>query len=201
MSGPPSVGPLFFCHHGVSCRRSVSVSQCPTMTDTQGGGSPSADVDGLDRLCENALHAVGYELVDLEYRRESVGWVLRVFIDHPADEPVDRSVEPKRITHSDCRRASQQLGAVLDVEDPIVEPYSLEVSSPGVYRPLRKERDFERFVGFQVRVKMRDPIDGRRVFQGELQSVDSGVVTVLQDQRPCALPIAGIAKARLAEEY
>jgi ribosome maturation factor RimP len=174
--------------------------------DAQQTGS-KADRSVLERTCEAALGAVGYDLVDLELGRQGRGWVLRVFIDHPqGDAPADRDTPVQRITHEDCQRASRQLSTVLDVEDPIAEPYSLEVSSPGVQRPLRKECDFLRFAGFRVRVTTSEPIDGRKSFSGTLGRAEHGRVWVEgQDVKGqnvvWDLPIAKIRKARLDEDY
>ncbi|MBK8480300.1 MAG: ribosome maturation factor RimP [Proteobacteria bacterium] len=164
-------------------------------------GSAPVDLERLDRLCESALQAVGYQLVELELVRERTGWLLRVFLDHPQDGPADRSVAPRRINHDDCRRASHQLGTVLDVEDPIGFAYRLEVSSPGVFRPVRKERDFVRFSGFQARIKLREPLEGRKSLAGELRGAEGGVVTLLEDGREWRLPLGLIRNAQLAEEY
>lgn len=163
-------------------------------------GAP-VDLQRLDRLCESALEAVGYQLVELELVREGTDWLLRVYLDHPQDGPADRSVAPRRITHDDCRRASHQLGTLLDVEDPIGFAYRLEVSSPGVLRPLRKERDFARFAGFKVRVKLREPLEGRKSLAGELRGARDGVVVLIDTGREWRVPIAQIRKAQLDEEY
>lgn len=164
--------------------------------------SGRSDVARLEQICEAAVRAVGYELVDLEYGRAPHGWVLRVFIDHVhGDEPARRGDAPRRISHEDCRRASDQLGTCLDVEDPLADAYALEVSSPGVYRRVRKERDFRRFMGFRVRVKTREPVAGRRNFMGEIAEVGADVVRIKDGDRIWELPLAGISKAELAEEY
>jgi ribosome maturation factor RimP len=149
------------------------------------------------QVCEDGLQAVGYELVELEYVRSPVGWVLRAFIDH---DPERNSVSAG-ITHDDCIRASRQLSAVLDTADPIEETYSLEVSSPGVRRPLRKKKDFERFSGRRVRVTMRQPIEGQKNFVGEISAVEELRVMVRVDDRVVPLPLEEIAKARLEVEF
>ncbi|MBK6848737.1 MAG: ribosome maturation factor RimP [Proteobacteria bacterium] len=159
------------------------------------------DLQRLDGLCESALEAVGYQLLELELVRERDGWLLRVYLDHPQDGPADRSVAPRRITHDDCRRASHQLGALLDVEDPLGFAYRLEVSSPGVLRPLRKEREFARFAGFKARIKLREPLEGRKSLNGELRGAQDGVVTLVEDGREWRVPLGQIRNAQLAEEY
>jgi len=157
----------------------------------------------LWRLCEDGLKAVGYELVELEYVREAAGRVLRVFIDHldRAESPAGPS-EPvgSTITHRDCEQASRHLGAVLDVEDPIGTPYRLEVSSPGVRRPLRKEKDFARFSGQTAQVQLREPMEGRRNFTGRLVSACAGVVRLEVGGVVVELPLDRIRKACLEVE-
>ena len=151
----------------------------------------------LDQICERALEAIGYELVDLEHVRDGEGWILRVYIDYPL---VDAGTEQPRITHDDCVTASRHLGTVLDVEDPIEGAYRLELSSPGVRRALRKKRDFARFIGHRVRISMRDAVDGRKRFIGELVSLDGDTVNVRDGEQLCPLNFEGIRKARLEVE-
>jgi ribosome maturation factor RimP len=151
----------------------------------------------LDQICERALEAIGYELVDLEYMRDGQGWNLRVFIDYPEAEA---GTEQPRITHDDCAAASRHLGTVLDVEDPIEGAYRLELSSPGLKRRLKKRRDFVRFIGHQVSISMRDAIDGRKRFCGELVSLVGDTVNVRDGELLCPLNIDGIRKARLEVE-
>lgn len=155
----------------------------------------TVDLQRLGAVCERALLAVGYELVDVEFLRDQSGWVLRVFIDHPPQEGAARG-----ITHEDCGRASQQLSTVLDVEDPIATAYRLEVSSPGVRRRVRKPQDFARFLGRALRVEMLAPVEGRRNFSGRLAGVAEGVITVDVGERAYALPLAGMRRAHLEEE-
>jgi ribosome maturation factor RimP len=161
------------------------------------------DTARLGEICESSLAAVGYELVDLEYVHDQAGWVLRVYIDHPYDgspDPVDAS-PTSRIAHADCELASRHLGTVLDVEDLIPTAYRLEVSSPGVPRPLRKQRDFARFVGRVVRVELREAHGegGRKRFVGQLRSAEGGTIGVDVDGQLHELPIDAIRRARLEE--
>jgi ribosome maturation factor RimP len=161
----------------------------------------NTDTKHLMQLCETSLKSVGYELVELEYQLEPGGWVLRVYIDHPIpDSEPEASTNAHAITHRDCEIASRQLSTMLDVEDPIETSYRLEVSSPGVQRPLRREQDFVRFSGQMVRIQMNQPVSGRKNFKGLLQSAADGNVTVEVDGERFQLPIAGIRKARLEVE-
>jgi ribosome maturation factor RimP len=108
-------------------------------------------------LAEEVASRAGYELVDVEYRREPGGWTLRLFIDKEGGVNLD-----------DCRRVSEEFGMVLDVENPIPNRFNLEVSSPGLDRPLRQERDFLAALGRSVRIRTREPISGQRNFAGRL---------------------------------
>ncbi len=141
-------------------------------------------------IVEAAVNAAGYDLVDLEFRREAHSWVLRAYIDLLEGEPGG-------ISHTDCERASRSISASLDVADPIPQRYALEVSSPGLDRPLRREVDFRRFAGQRARVKLRDPVEGRRNFVGTLRGATDGVVHIETDGREFTFPLAAIAKATL----
>lgn len=98
-----------------------------------------------------------FELVDVEFLKEGASWYLRIYIDKPGG-----------ITIDDCQVVSEDISDILDKKDPIEQSYFLEVSSPGLDRPLKKDADFERFKGELVEVKVFKPIDGRKVFEGEL---------------------------------
>ncbi len=166
----------------------------------------AVEIAKLFPLCEQSLAAVGFELCEVEYARDQGGWVLRVFIDRApaadasAPEPspaLPGAPAPSTISLADCELASKQLGAALDVEDLIPNAYRLEVSSPGVRRPLRRERDFARFVGHSVRVQMEAPVDGRKNFVGLLRSVVGGQLGVEVEGRVFQLPLAEVKRARL----
>ena len=107
----------------------------------------------LRELAEPIVSSEGMELVDLEYRREGPGWVVRLYVDKPGG-----------VTLDDCREISQQFGARLEVEDRIPHRYTLEVSSPGLDRVLRKAVDFDRFAGHAVGIALDRPLEGRRRF-------------------------------------
>ncbi len=130
------------------------------------------------------------ELVDVEYVKEQHGWVLRVFLDKPGG-----------IDLQDCQSVSEVLSDILDQEDPIPGPYSLEVSSPGLERPLKKESDFERFSGRLVNIRTYSAVEGRKNFQGTLLGLAEGQVQVEVDGTVYAIPLDLISKARLAVEF
>lgn len=136
----------------------------------------------LQRLLETTLAGLGYELVDLD--RSGRGRLIRVFIDKPGGISVD-----------DCARVSHHLTRVLAVEN--VSYDRLEVSSPGLDRPLKKEQDFVRFAGHKARIKVRVPIDGQRNFVGVLREVRSGAVQLDVEGRLLLLELGNLEKARL----
>ena len=140
----------------------------------------------LKGLIKPAVEALGYELVGVEYRRGRRRALVRVYID-----------QPDGITLDDCARVSHQVSGVLDVEDPIVEQYDLEVSSPGLDRPLFEPEHFERFAGQRVRVRMSPPVDGRRKFTGVLLGIEDGQVRVDEDGVERRVPLESVSAARL----
>lgn len=159
-----------------------------------------ADVrDQVAALVEPILDDLGFELVDLVYRRETSDWVLRVYIDKDGG-----------VTLDDCVLVSREVGALLEVEDVIPSAYRLEVSSPGLDRPLKKSADFDRFAGRLAKIKMLESLDPdgrgheRKTFVGRLQGLEGeSVVLELSDKRGglIRLPLDGIAQANLEEEF
>ena len=139
---------------------------------------------------ESVVSGMGYEFVGAQYGRDSRGGLLRVYIDKDAGIDVE-----------DCARVSQQLSAVLDVEDPIREAYVLEVSSPGLDRPLFRERDFEAHSGALVRVRLHRAVAGRRNFKGRLRSAEDLRVLIEGEDQLWELDYKDIDEARLVPEY
>jgi ribosome maturation factor RimP len=140
----------------------------------------------IEQYAERLLRDMGFELVEVQFRREGYGWVLRLFIDREQGVSLD-----------DCAAVSRAMGTWLDVEDLIEPAYHLEVSSPGLERPLKKIEDFQRFVGRKAKVKLKEPRDGQKVFIGTLDQVAGGQVTMLADGKPVTILFAEIARARL----
>jgi len=140
----------------------------------------------------------GVELFDVQFRREASGMVLRVQIDRPgpaatADESV--SVE-------DCANVSRDLSAILDVEDVVPIAYVLEVSSPGLDRPLRRAEDYKRFTGRRAKLVMREKVDGQGYFRGQLGGIENGHVLIEgEDKRTHRVPLDVITKAHLEVEF
>jgi|WetSurMetagenome_2_1015567.scaffolds.fasta_scaffold333187_2 ribosome maturation factor RimP len=149
--------------------------------------------DKLIEVVEPAVNAAGYDLVELEFRREPHAFVLRVYIDLlEAEAEVAGGV-----TVADCERASRTISASLDVADPIGGRYALEVSSPGLDRPLRRESDYRKFAGRRARIKLHDPVEGRRNFAGVIRDATDGLVHIEADGREFSLPLSGVVKAHL----
>ncbi|MEE8527714.1 MAG: ribosome maturation factor RimP [Gammaproteobacteria bacterium] len=144
--------------------------------------------DQLLNLLEPVVTGMGYELVDLVYSPGRNG-LLRVFVD-----------SQQGVTLDDCESVSHQLSAFLDVEDPIPDHYTLEISSPGINRVLRTPRHFEQFAGERVKVCTKLLIDGRKRFTGRLVGVDGENVVLKLDDSEVRLPLVGIDEARLAPE-
>ncbi len=147
--------------------------------------------DALMRLLEPPVEALGFELVDIEFAPAGRGGVLRVFIDRGA------GASKPGITVDDCATVSHRVSQVLDVEDPIKGRYTLEVSSPGLDRILRKRAHFERFVGERIFAELKLPVDGRRRFVGVLKSIAGDSIVIEVDGKAHELPLERIQKARL----
>ena len=163
--------------------------------------------DALMRLLEPPVEASGYELVDIEFARQGRDGVLRLYIDRPppsgtaadagAGSGPAAGEAPCGVTVEDCACVSHAVSQVLDVEDPIKGNYTLEVSSPGADRILRKRGHFERFLGERIFAEMKLPIDGRRRFAGLLKSIEGDSIVVESDGQAHRLPLERIQKARL----
>ena len=143
-------------------------------------------------LAAPLAQSLGLELVDVEYLREGPAWVLRLFIDKQGG-----------VLLEDCQAFSHALAPALDVEDVVGTAYSLEVSSPGLERPLKKPKDFERFVGKRIKVKTFAPLPtpkspaGQKNFQGTITGMRGDAVEIDADGQPVQIPLTAIAKANL----
>jgi ribosome maturation factor RimP len=147
--------------------------------------------DTLTTLLQPVVEGLGYELWELEYLPGRGNALLRIYIDTEAHEG---------ITVDDCERASRAVSEVLDASDPVPGNYTLEVSSPGVERPLRTARHFAPYAGEQVFVEMVHVVDERRRFKGRLVAAGEETIDVEVDGRTHRLLIAGIRKAHLAPD-
>jgi ribosome maturation factor RimP len=163
------------------------------------------DLQTLWNLVEPCVTDAGFDLVEVQSGREPSGWVVRLFIDRPAPAAAADSASDgtsgAAVSLADCERVSRDVSASLDVADALTHAYQLEVSSPGLDRPLRRERDFARFAGEQVRVRMTEGVDGRRNFSGRLCGAHDGLAQIDCDGRIHHLPIGDIAKANIVPDW
>lgn len=146
-------------------------------------------IERVGEIALPVLEELGLELVDVQYRREQSGWVLRLTID-----------KQDGVTLDDCTAVSREMSQLLDIEDFIDQAYNLEVSSPGLDRPLRNLAEFERFAGRKVKVKTSEPIDGEHVFVGKIKKVEGELIVLEVGTRDVSILFAQVAKARLEVE-
>jgi ribosome maturation factor RimP len=148
---------------------------------------PTIDTNQIARIIEPSLDGMGYRLVRIMLtglRRPT----LQVMAERRDDRPM---------TVDDCADISRSVSALLDVADPIVGAYMLEISSPGLDRPLVRPEDYDRFAGFEARIELSQPQDGRKRFKGRLLGRDGEWVRLVADAGEVCLPLAAIARARL----
>lgn len=145
----------------------------------------------ITKLAEPLLLHEGLELVAVEYKMEESQWIVRVFIDKEGG-----------VTLGDCAKVSRELGNLLDIKDIIIHEYNLEVSSPGLDRPLVKEIDFLKNKGKKIKIKVDEKIDDRRNFTGILEGIDGDDVILEGEQGDrWRIPFANIDKARLVYDF
>lgn len=141
----------------------------------------------IREFTDSLLPTMGLELFDIQFRREGHGWVLRLVVD-----------KEEGVTLDDCSRVSRETSDFLDVEDVIEHPYHLEVSSPGLERPLRSLDECRRHLGKKARFKLREEVDSQRLVVGELQAVENEEICVLsQEGKTHRLEWVNVQKARL----
>ena len=150
----------------------------------------SSKLEQLQALLAPVVEALGYECWGVEFISQGRHSVLRVYIDRPEGILID-----------DCEAVSRQVSGILDVEDPISGEYTLEVSSPGMDRPLFTLEQFAKHAGEQVKIRLRSPYEGRRNYQGILRGVEEQDVVVLVDDHEYLLPIDSIDKANIIPRF
>ena len=147
------------------------------------------DVEMIRAMAERVARSEGLYLVDVEVKGGRSNPLLRVYIDKPGG-----------ISHSDCQLVSEQLSAMLDVEDPFPGSFMLEVSSPGLDRELRKQSDFEHFAGRRARLILREPVDGHSVVEGRLAGWEAGRVLIDAGEGRREFELSELSKAKLVAE-
>ncbi|HBO2608787.1 TPA: ribosome maturation factor RimP [Pseudomonas aeruginosa] len=150
----------------------------------------SSKLEQLQALLAPVVEALGYECWGVEFISQGRHSVLRVYIDRPEGILID-----------DCEAVGRQVSGILDVEDPISGEYTLEVSSPGMDRPLFTLEQFAKHAGEQVKIRLRSPYEGRRNYQGILRGVEEQDVVVLVDDHEYLLPIDSIDKANIIPRF
>ena len=155
-------------------------------------------VEQIRAVAERVVRSHGLELFDVQLRRESIGWVARVFIDRPGPSGTPED----SVGVEDCAAVSREMSAILDVEDPLDRAYTLEVSSPGLDRPLRHEQDFRRFAGRLAKLVVDPPVDGQAAFAGRIEGVEDGMLQFeAEGHKRHRIPLAAIKRARLDVEF
>lgn len=145
------------------------------------------DAGQIETMIAPSLEAMGYSVVRVSFtggRRPT----LQIMVERRDDAAM---------TVEDCATVSHSVSALLDVADPIAIPYHLEISSPGIDRPLVRRADYERFAGFEAKIELQRPLDGRRRFRGKLLGLADDSVKLLIDAEPMLLPLSSIARAKL----
>ena len=166
---------------------------------------PSERLTNVRRTAERVAESYGLEIFDVQLRRESIGTVLRVIIDRPDRGAIETPDEAVGI--EDCQRVSQDLSAILDVEEEelgesaLGQQYTLEVSSPGLDRPLRHEADYRRFAGRLAKIVTTTPINGQSAFSGRIAGLDQGTVVLEEGRKTHRVPVAAIKRGHLAVEF
>ena len=178
---------------------------CPLFVFQGRFTAQTARLARIRHLAGRVAHSYGLDIFDVQLRRESIGTVLRVIIDRP-----DRGVPEKpeeAVGIEECQRVSHDLSALLDVEDDQIgessleKNYTLEVSSPGLDRPLRHEADYRRFVGRLAKLVTTVPLNGQSAFSGRITGVEDGDVLLEEGRKTHRVPLAQVKRGQLAVEF
>ena len=155
-------------------------------------------LDQIRAIAERVAASRGLDVWDIQSRREAGGHVVRIFIDRPG--PAASPEESVSIV--DCEQVNREIGTILDVEDPLPFTYTLEVSSPGLDRPLRSVDDYRRFSGRWAKVVVKEAVDNQKAFEGRLRGVDEEQVLLeAPNGRVHRLPVRLITRGRLEVEF
>ena len=157
------------------------------------------DVVGQVRVIASRVAAsYGLEIFDVQFRREAPGMVLRVRIDRPGS----KATAEDSVTVDECAKVSRDLSAIFDVDDVVPTAYVLEVSSPGLDRPLTRAEDYQRFAGRRAKLVMREKVDGQGYFKGQLGGFEDGHVLIEgEDRRTHRVPLDVITRANLEVDF
>jgi ribosome maturation factor RimP len=170
----------------------------PTLCVWGGHGRAVEAVERIREAASRVVESHGLEVFDVQLRRESTGWIVRVFIDRPGPSGTPED----SVGVEDCAAVSRELSTILDVEEPLDRAYTLEVSSPGLDRPLRGARDFERFTGRAAKIVLDEPVDGQSAFAGRIRGLEDGMLVFEAEGRKLhRIALTNIKRARLDVEF
>jgi ribosome maturation factor RimP len=162
-------------------------------------------VEKIRAIAERVARSRGLEIFDIQFRREMQGWMLRIYLDKPGAAVVAGragSALADGVTIDDCREVSHEVGTLLDVEDTIGHRFTLEVSSPGLDRPLRGPDDYRRFAGCLAKMVLVEAVNGQKHLKGRLQGLEGDEVLVADVKgRVQRIPLGLIVRARLEVEF
>ena len=147
-------------------------------------------ISKVHELAGPIINERGLELVDIEFLRETQGWVLRIILDKEGG-----------VNLNDCIEVGKELGYILEIKDIIAANYHLEVSSPGLDRPLKTLKDFEKFLGRKVSIKISEPLKGRKKFKGTLKAIQDGYIQLDIGGECWEIAFQAIDKAKLVYEF
>ena len=168
------------------------------MADPVDPVDPGDVVGQIRAMASRVAESYGLEIFDVQYRREAPGMVLRIQIDRPGPA----ATADESVSVDDCANVSRDLSAMLDVEDVLPSAYTLEVSSPGLDRPLRRAEDYQRFAGRRAKLVVRQAVDGQTFFRGTLGGVDDGDVLIdADDRKRHRVPLGVITRANLEVDF
>lgn len=155
-------------------------------------------LERIRSIAERVAASLGLEIWDIQSRRETSGHVVRVFIDRPGPA----STPEESVSIEDCEQVNREIGTILDVEDPLPFTYTLEVSSPGLDRPLRDAGDYDRFAGRLAKIVVKEAVDNQKAFEGRLRGTDADdVLLEAPNGRLHRLPLRLITRGRLEVEF
>jgi ribosome maturation factor RimP len=177
---------------------SLRASCDPLKPDATNEMGAETVVEKVRAIAERVAAGYGLEIFDVQFRREAPGMVLRVQLDRPGPA----ATAEDGVSVDDCARVSRDVSAILDVEDIVPTAYTLEVSSPGLDRPLRRDDDYQRFTGRRAKIVMRERVDGQGFFKGRLGGLDGDAVVIdADDGRRHRVPLNVITRANLEVEF
>jgi len=163
--------------------------------------APGDVIAQVRTIADRVVASYGLEVFDVQFRREAPGMVLRIRIDRPGS----KGTAEDSVTVDECAKVSRDLSAIFDVDDVIPTAYTLEISSPGLDRPLTRAEDYQRFAGRRAKLVMREKIDGQGYFKGRLGGIEDGPVKMVliegEDKRTHRVPLEVITRANLEVDF